>query len=68
MRCQKHSGTSAKMRASVKMQLYQYIDCFGKGPRMLAMPSPKGEFVTTHVQDDTMLLHPRLAEDQWMLA
>ena len=52
------------MHASAKMQLYRCVDCFGKGPGMLAIPKPKGEFVTTHVQDDTMLLHPRLAEDQ----
>ena len=55
------------MRASAKMRLYLCVDRFGKRPGMLAMPKPKGEFVTTHVQDDTVLLHPWLAEDQWML-
>ena len=63
MRCQKHSGTSAKMRASAKMRLYRCVDRFGKRPGVLAMPRPEGKFITTHVQDDTMLLYPRFAED-----
>ena len=56
------------MHTSAKMQLYWCVDHFGKGPGMLAIPRPKDKFVTTHVQDDIMLSHPQLVEDQWMLA
>ena len=71
MRCQEHINASVKMHARAKMhtisgrkQFSWCVDCFEKGFGVLVIPRPKGKFVTTHFQNNSMLLHPGLAKNQ----